>query len=486
MERKTLTTSSGMPVDSNQNSLTAGPRGPILLQDFHLIDKLAKFDRERIPERVVHAKGAGAHGYLEVTHDVSKFCKAKFLNSVGKRTPLFLRFSTVAGENGSADTVRDPRGFAIKFYTEEGNYDMVGNNTPVFFIKDPMKFPDFIHSQKRNPQTNLNDPNMAWDFWTYTTDSLHQITILFSDRGTPDGYRHMNGYSSHTYKWVNDKGEVHYVKYHFKTDQGIKNFTTQKAGELQSTNKDYATQDLFDNIAKGNFPSWTWYVQLIPEKEEENYKYDIFDVTKVVPHKDYPLIPVGKIVLNKNPENYFAEVEQSAFAPTHVVPGIEPSADRMLQGRLFSYPDTHRHRLGANYEQIPINCPYRARVANYQRDGPATVNGNQGSGPNYEPNSHNGPVEDPTKKQSQFTVSGLSGRYPHQHPNDDFEQPRALFRKVMTETDRANLISNICGSLGGARRDIQEKMIKLFYKVDPEYGERVAKGLGIPAHLAKI
>lgn len=350
MERKTLTTSSGMPVDSNQNSMTAGPRGPILLQDFHLIDKLAKFDRERIPERVVHAKGAGAHGYLEVTHDVSKFCKAKFLNSVGKRTPLFLRFSTVAGENGSADTVRDPRGFAIKFYTEEGNYDMVGNNTPVFFIKDPIKFPDFIHSQKRNPQTNLNDPNMAWDFWTYTTDSLHQITILFSDRGTPDGYRHMNGYSSHTYKWVNDKGEVHYVKYHFKTDQGIKNFTRHKAGELQSTNKDYATQDLFDNIAKGNFPSWTWYVQLIPEKEGENYKYDIFDVTKVVPHKDYPLIPVGKIVLNKNPENYFAEVEQSAFAPTHVVPGIEPSADKMLQGRLFSYPDTHRHRLGANYE----------------------------------------------------------------------------------------------------------------------------------------
>lgn len=486
MERKTLTTSTGMPVDDNQNSLTAGPRGPILLQDFHLIDKLAKFDRERIPERVVHAKGAGAHGYVEVTHDVTKFTKAKFLNSVGKRTPLFLRFSTVAGELGSADTARDPRGFAIKFYTEEGNYDMVGNNTPVFFIKDPIKFPDFIHSQKRNPQTNLTDPNAIFDFWTHTPESLHQITILFSDRGTPDGYRHMNGYSSHTYKWVNEKGEVHYVKYHFKTDQGIKNFTAKQAAELMATNKDYATQDLFDNIAKGNFPSWTWYVQLIPEKEGENYKFDIFDVTKVVPHGDYPLIPVGKIYLNRNPENYFAEVEQSAFAPTHVVPGIEPSADKMLQGRLFSYPDTHRHRLGANYDQIPINCPYRARVANYQRDGLATVNGNQGSGPNYEPNTLGGPVQDPTKKQQQFPVTGLAGRYPHQHPNTDYEQPRTLFRKIMTETDRTHLIENLVGALGGARRDIQERMIKLFYKVDPEYGERIAKGLGIPVQLAKI
>jgi len=406
MEKKTLTTSWGAPVDNNQNSLTAGPRGPILLQDLHLIDKLAKFDRERIPERVVHAKGAGAHGYLEVTHDVTKFTKAKFLNAVGKRTPLFLRFSTVAGELGAADTARDPRGFAIKFYTEEGNYDMVGNNTPVFFIKDPIKFPDFIHSQKRNPQTHLSDPEAVWDFWAHSPEALHQITILFSDRGTPDGYRHMNGYSSHTYKWVNEKGEVHYVKYHFKTDQGIKNFTAQQADALKSKDLDYATRDLFDNIAKGNFPSWTWYVQLIPEKAGEAYKYDIFDVTKVVPHADYPLIPVGKLVLNKNPENYFAETEQSAFAPTHLVPGIEPSVDKMLQGRLFSYPDTHRHRLGANYDQIPINCPYRARVAHYQRDGPATVNGNFGSAPVYEPNTLGGPVEDPTKKQAPFVVTG--------------------------------------------------------------------------------
>jgi catalase len=330
MERKTLTSSNGHPIDDNQNSMSAGPRGPLLLQDFHLIDKLAKFDRERIPERVVHAKGAGAHGFLEVTHDVSKWTKAKFLNQVGKRTPMFARFSTVAGELGSADTERDPRGFALKFYTEEGNYDMVGNNTPVFFIKDPIKFPDFIHSQKRNPQSHLRDGNAVWDFWSFSPEALHQITILFSDRGTPDGFRHMHGYSSHTYKWVNEKGEVFYVKNHFRTDQGVKNLTTKQAAELSATNKDYATEDLFVNIAKGNFPSWTWYVQIMPEKEGENYRYDIFDVTKTVSQKDYPLIPVGKFTLNKNPDNYFAEVEQAAFAPTNTVPGIEPSNDKML------------------------------------------------------------------------------------------------------------------------------------------------------------
>ena len=455
MERKTLTTSTGNPVDDNQNSMSAGARGPLLLQDFHLIDKLAKFDRERIPERVVHAKGAGAHGYLEVTHDVSKFTKAKFLNSVGKRTPLFIRFSTVAGEMGSADTDRDPHGFAIKFYTEEGNYDMVGNNTPVFFIKDPIKFPDFIHSQKRHPQTHLRDPNMAWDFWSYSPEALHQITILFSDRGTPDGHTHMHGFSSHTYKWVNEKGEVHYVKYHFKTDQGIKNLSAKQANELSATSKDYGIADLYNRINTGKFPSWTFYVQLIPEKEGENYKYDIFDVTKTVSQADYPLIPVAKMVLNKNPDNYFAEVEQSAFAPTNLVPGIEPSVDKMLQGRLFSYPDTHRHRLGGNFDQIPINCPYRARVAHYQRDGPATVNGNHGNAPNYEPNSVNGPVEDPSKKLAPFVVTGNAGRYAHQHPNTNYEQPRILFRKVMTETDRSHLIENICGSLGGARRDVR-------------------------------
>jgi len=376
MDRKTLTTSSGNPVDNNQNSMTAGPRGPILLQDFTLIDKLAHFDRERIPERVVHAKGSGAHGVLEVTNDVTAFTKAAFLNKVGKQTPCFLRFSTVAGERGAPDTVRDPRGFAIKFYTEEGNYDMVGNNTPVFFINDPIKFPDFLHSQKRNPATNLTDPNMIFDFWQHTPEAMHQITILFSDRGTPYGYRFMNGYSSHTFKWVNAKGDVHLVKYHFKTDQGIKCFTAEEQDQMMLKNKDFSTSDLFDAIARKEFPSWTWYVQLMPEKDAANYKFDVLDITKVWPHEDYPLQKVGKMTLNRNPENYHAEVEQSAFAPSHLVPGIEPSNDKMLQGRLFSYPDTHRHRLGKNYEHIPINCPYRARVANMIRDGAATVNGN--------------------------------------------------------------------------------------------------------------
>jgi catalase len=350
MERETLTTSNGCPIDNNQNSMTAGPRGPILMQDFTLIDKLAHFDRERIPERVVHAKGAGAHGEFEVTEDVSMFTKAAFLNKVGKKTPLFVRFSQVAGERGSHDTVRDPRGFAIKFYTEEGNYDMVGNNTPVFFITDPIKFPDFIHSQTRNPATNLSDPNMQFDFWQHTPEALHQITILFSDRGTPYGYRFMNGYGSHTFKWVNAQGVVHLVKYHYKTDQGIKCFTAEEIDQMTLKNKDFHTADLYEAIMAKNFPSWTWYVQLMPEKDADNYRYDVYDITKVWPHSDYPLIKVGKLTLNRNPENYHAEVEQVAFSPSHFVPGIEPSNDRMLQGRLFSYPDTQRYRLGTNYQ----------------------------------------------------------------------------------------------------------------------------------------
>ena len=382
-----MTTSNGAPVDDNQNSLTAGEYGPVLLQDFSLIDKLASFDRERIPERVVHAKGAGAYGYFEVTHDVTKFCKAKFLNTVGKRTPIFTRFSTVGGEKGSADTERDPRGFAIKFYTEEGNWDMVGNNTPVFFIRDPSKFPDFIHTQKRNPQTNCKDPNMFWDFLSLVPESAHQVTILFSDRGTPDGFRHMHGYGSHTFKWVNEKGEGFWVKFHFHTDSGVKNLTASEAGKITSQDGDYATRDLFDHIASGKSATWSMKVQVMPEADAAKYKWNVFDVTKVWPHGDYPLIDVGKMVLNRNPDNYFAEVEQSAFAPVHMVPGIEPSPDKMLQGRLFSYADTHRHRLGVNYQQIPVNCPYRSRVINGQRDGFMQVNGNQGSRPNYEPNT---------------------------------------------------------------------------------------------------
>ena len=386
MEQAPITTSNGNPIDNNQNSMTAGPGGPILLQDFHLIDKLASFDRERIPERVVHAKGSAAHGEFEVFEDFSKFTKANFLNTVGKKTPCFLRFSTVAGERGAPDTVRDPRGFAVKFYTEEGNYDIVGNNTPVFFIADPIKFPDFIHSQKRCPARNIQDPNAAFGFWQHSPEAMHQITILFSDRGTPYGYRHMNGYGSHTFKWVNAGGEVFYVKYHFKTDQGIKNFNRSEADAMTAENPNFSQTDLFDNIQKGNNPSWTLYVQIMPEADAAGYKYDIFDVTKVIPHSDYPLQKVGRLTLNRNSMNYHAEVEQVAFSPSHFVPGIETSNDKMLQGRLFSYPDAHRHRLGGNYTQIPINCPYRAKINNGQRDGFFVVDGNQGDAVNHEPN----------------------------------------------------------------------------------------------------
>ncbi|KAJ1645912.1 catalase A, partial [Dispira simplex] len=341
--RPVLTTSTGMPVDNNQTSLTAGPDGPMLLMDTQFIDKISHFDRERIPERVVHAKGAGAHGYFEVTHDLSHVTRAKFLHGVGKRTPVFARFSTVGGELGSADTARDPRGFALKFYTEEGNYDMVGNNTPVFFIRDPNKFPDFIHTQKRNPQTHLKDADMFWDFLSLVPESLHQVTILFSNRGTPYGYRHMHGFSSHTFKFVDHNGKYSYFKWHFRTNQGIKNLTSEEAELIAGKNPEHATADLFNSIAKGDFPSWTAYVQILDEEQVAKYRFNSFDVTKVWSQKEVPLREVGKLVLNRNPENYFAEVEQAAFSPGTVVPGIEPSPDRMLQGRLFSYPDTHRH-----------------------------------------------------------------------------------------------------------------------------------------------
>jgi len=479
------TTSNGAPVDDNQNSITAGEYGPILLQDFNLIDKLAHFDRERIPERVVHAKGAGAHGYFEVTHDVTKYCKAKFLDQVGKRTPIIARFSTVGGEKGSADTERDPRGFAVKFYTEEGNWDMVGNNTPVFFIRDPSKFPDFIHTQKRNPQTNCKDPNMFWDFLSLVPESVHQVSILFSDRGTPDGYRHMHGYGSHTFKWVNKGGEAFFVKFHFRVDGGTKELSAEQADKLKSVDADYATKDLFDHIASGKSATWTLNVQVMPEADAAKYKWNIFDVTKVWPHGDYPLQPVGKMVLNRNPENYFAEIEQVAFAPSHLVPGIEPSQDKMLQGRLFSYPDTHRHRLGVNYQQIPVNCPFRTRVTNNHRDGFMAID-NQGNKPNYEPSSFGGHAADERFKEHSFKVTGLAQRFKPAHPNDDFAQPGALFRKVMKPEARTNLINNIVGHLKNANRDIQERQVKIFYKCDPEYGNRIAQGLGFPVQKSKL
>nr|UYK33006.1 superoxide dismutase/catalase fusion protein [synthetic construct] len=380
-------TGAGNPVGDKLNVITVGPRGPLLVQNVVFTDEMAHFDRERIPERVVHAKGAGAFGYFEVTHDITKYSKAKVFEHIGKKTPIAVRFSTVAGESGSADTVRDPRGFAVKFYTEDGNWDLVGNNTPIFFIRDPILFPSFIHSQKRNPQTHLKDPDMVWDFWSLRPESLHQVSFLFSDRGIPDGHRHMNGYGSHTFKLVNANGEAVYCKFHYKTGQGIKNLSVEDAARLSQEDPDYGIRDLFNAIATGKDPSWTFYIQVMTFNQAETFPFNPFDLTRVWPHKDYPLIPVGKLVLNRNPVNYFAEVEQIAFDPSNMPPGIEASPDKMLQGRLFAYPDTHRHRLGPNYLHIPVNCPYRARVANYQRDGPMCMQDNQGGAPNYYPNS---------------------------------------------------------------------------------------------------
>jgi catalase len=484
-DKKTLTTGFGMPVDNDLNTLTAGLKGPALIQDVHLTEKLAHFDRERIPERVVHAKGAGAHGFFEVTGDVTKFTRAKFLSEVGKRTEVFARFSTVGGERGSADSERDPRGFAIKFYTEEGNYDMVGNNTPVFFIRDPMKFPDFIHTQKRNPATNLKDADMFWDFLSLTPESIHQVTVLFSDRGTPRTFRHMNGYSSHTYMWYNKKGDYVWVQYHFKTEQGIQNFTGEEAARMRGIDPDCAIRDLQDAIARGEFPSWRLEVQIMTPEQAKTYRFDPFDITKVWPHADFPPLTIGRMVLNRNPENYFAEVEQAAFSPGNFVPGIGPSPDKMLQGRLFSYHDTHRHRLGPNYHLLPVNAPKAARMTSYQRDGAMRLDDNGGGGPNYWPNSFGGPDPDPEMAPPAIDIAGMAARHAYVLGDVDFVQAGALYRKVMTEEDRAHLVGNIVGHLKNAQKRLQLRQAALFTKADPEYGERVAKGLGLDVGQVK-
>ncbi|MBL0062071.1 MAG: catalase [bacterium] len=485
--KKPLTTSQGAPVPDDLNSMTAGERGPVLAQDIHLFDKLAHFDRERIPERVVHAKGAGAGGYFEVTHNVTKYTRANFLSQIGKKTEVFARFSTVGGEKGSADTDRDPRGFAVKFFTEEGNYDFVGNNTPVFFIRDPLKFPDFIHTQKRNPATNLKDADMFWDFLSLTPESVHQVTILFSDRGTPNGYRHMHGFSGHTFMWYNEKNEYVWVKIHFRAELGSKTFTREEAGKLAGEDPDFATRDLHNAIEKGEFPEWRVYVQIMTPEQVEKYRFNSFDITKVWPHADAPLIPVGRMVLNRNPKNYFAETEQAAFSPGTVVPGIAPSPDKMLQGRLFSYHDTHRHRLGTNYHLIPINAPHVSGEHNYQRDGAMRTDENGVGSPNYSPNSFGGPLQEQKYSQPPVPLTGVIDRFSFELTDDDFVQPAALYRKVMSDTDRTHLIGNIVGHLKNAQPRIQKRQTALFYKVDKEYGERVAQGLGlIVEDIAKL
>ncbi|XP_072025965.1 catalase-like isoform X2 [Amphiura filiformis] len=471
-----MTQSTGCPIDNKTASLTVGPRGPILLQDFTFQDEMAHFQRERIPERVVHAKGAGAFGYLEITHDITQYTKAAPFESIGKKTPLAVRFSTVGGESGSADTARDPRGFAIKFYTEDGNWDLVGNNTPIFFIRDPVHFPNFIHTQKRNPVTHLKDPDMFWDFITLRPETTHQVAFLFSDRGTPDGYRHMNGYGSHTFKLVNKQGNPVYCKFHFKTDQGIKNFNRHEAGDLSAKDPDYAIRDLYNSIATSDFPSWTMYIQVMTFEQAETHKDNPFDLTKVWSQKEFPLIPVGKMVLNLNPKNYFAEVEQIAFSPAHMIPGVEPSPDKMLQGRLFSYSDTHRHRLGTNYLQIPVNCPFAAKVRNYQRDGPQCVTDNQTGAPNYFPNSFSGPQDDAKYAQHVFPLAGDVARY-NTKDEDNFTQPGSFWRDVLSQDDRTALVGNIAGHLKDAAEFIQKRAVKNFGECDAEFGKRLDEAL---------
>ncbi|GLW53693.1 catalase [Kitasatospora phosalacinea] len=472
---RTLTTESGAPVADNQHSASAGAYGPLLLQDQHLLEKLARFNRERIPERVVHARGSGAYGYFEVTDDVSRYTRAAFLAQVGKRTEVFLRFSTVAGALGSTDAVRDPRGFAVKFYTEQGNYDLVGNNTPVFFIKDPLKFPDFIHSQKRDPYTGTQEADNVWDFWAHSPASTHQITWLFGDRGIPASYRHMNGYGSHTYQWVNAEGRAHWVKYHFKTNQGVRSLDAAQAAEAAGGDADSHQRDLHQAIERGVHPSWTLYVQLMPVEDAADYRFNPFDLTKVWPHADHPLVKVGRLVLNRNPENVFAEVEQAAFSPNNFVPGIGPSPDRMLQGRLFAYADAQRYRLGVNHTQLPVNAPRAAEAAHYGQDGLGALNPN-GREKNYEPNSYGGPAQTDEPLHAPQPLSGHTGTYPvpAHSKDDDFFQAGELYR-LMTDAEKSRLIANLAGSLARVGRDdVVEKNLAHFHAADPEYGARLA------------
>ena len=476
--RPKLTTAAGIPVGDNQNSLTAGPKGPLLVQDWQLFEKHAHFNRERIPERVVHAKGSGAYGKLRITGDLSRCTKAKALQP-GAESECFLRFSTVAGERGAADAERDVRGFALKVYTEEGNWDLVGNNTPVFFVRDPYKFPDFIRSQKRDPRTNLRSPTAMWDFWSLSPESLHQVTILMSDRGAPKSYRHMNGYGSHTFSLINQDGERFWVKFHFKTLQGVQCLGNAEADRLIGADRESHQRDLFDAIEKGDFPKWRFCAQVMPERDAERTPYDPFDLTKVWPHSDYPLQEVGVLELNCNPENYFAEVEQSGFSPANVVPGIGHSPDRMLQFRIFSYADAQRYRLGVNHEALPVNRP-RCPMHGYHRDGLMRFDGNGGGDVHYEPNRFGGPVEDAQFKEPPLPIDGAADRYDHRIGNGDHVQAGNLFR-LMDGAQRTRLMDNIAAAMQGVPEEIALRQIGHFRQADPAYGEGVARRLGVKA-----
>lgn len=474
--QKPLTTAAGAPVPDNQNSLTAGPRGPMLLQDVWFLEKLAHFDREVIPERRMHAKGSGAFGTFTVTHDITRYTSAKIFSEIGKKTELFARFSTVAGERGAADAERDIRGFAVKFYTDEGNWDLVGNNTPVFFFRDPLKFPDLNHAVKRDPRTNMRSAENNWDFWTNLPEALHQITIVMSDRGIPASYRHMHGFGSHTYSLINAEGERFWVKFHHRTQQGIKNLTDAEAEALVGKDRESHQADLFGAIEDGDFPKWKLFIQVMPEADAENYRFHPFDLTKVWSKKDYPLIEVGEWELNRNPDNYFADVEQAAFSPANVVPGISFSPDRMLQGRLFSYGDAQRYRLGVNHHQIPVNAA-KNPVNSYHRDGGMRVDGNQGATPGIEPNSYGRWQEQPTYRDPAQAVGAVADRFNYREDDDNyFEQPGNLFR-LMTAEQQQVLFENTARAINGASEQTVARHIANCTKADPAYGEGVRKAI---------
>jgi len=468
----------GAPVGDNQNVLTAGARGPMLLQDVWFLEKLAHFDREVIPERRMHAKGSAAYGTFTVTNDISQYTKAKIFSEVGKKTDVFLRFSTVAGERGAADAERDIRGFAVKFYTEEGNWDLVGNNTPVFFLRDPLKFPDLNHAVKRDPRTNMRSAQSNWDFWTLLPEALHQITILMSDRGNPRTYRHMHGFGSHTFSFINANNERYWVKFHFKSQQGIENLTDEEADNLIGKDRESHQKDLYESIENAEFPRWDLKVQIMPEKDAATYRFHPFDLSKVWPHKDYPLINVGVLELNRNPDNYHAEVEQSAFNPANVVPGISFSPDKMLQGRLFSYGDAQRYRLGVNHAQIPVNAP-RCPVHSFHRDGMMRVDNNFGSTKGYEPNSLNEWQEQPESNEPALTLEGAAHHWNYREDDEDYyTQPGDLFRLMSPEQQRV-LFENTARSVGDADVEVQKRHISNCMKADPAYGEGVAIALDI-------
>lgn len=476
-DKKKLTTSVGCPVADNQNVMTAGPRGPMLLQDVWFLEKLAHFDREVIPERRMHAKGSGAYGTFTVTHDITRYTRAKIFSQVGKKTDLFVRFSTVAGERGAADAERDIRGFAVKFYTEEGNWDLVGNNTPVFFLRDPLKFPDLNHAVKRDPCTNLRSAKNNWDFWTLLPEALHQITIVMSDRGLPATYRHMHGFGSHTFSFLNAGNDRFWVKFHLKSMQGIKNLTDTEAETLIGKDRESHQRDLYAAIERGDFPKWKFCIQIMPEEDANKVAYNPFDLTKVWPHGDYPLIEVGILELNRNPANYFAEVEQAAFNPANIVPGIGFSPDKMLQGRLFSYGDAQRYRLGVNHHQIPVNqarCP----VHSYHRDGAMRVDGNFGCTQGYEPNSLGEWQEQPSFAEPLLDLEGAAEHWDHREDTDYYSQPGALFR-LMTLSQQKVLFENTVRSIGGIPREIQIRHIANCLKADSAYGKGIAEALGI-------